>query len=122
MAANSKVVYVCRECGYETAKWMGKCPSCNAWGTLEEDVRMAKKTAKAVNLYSHSVSAKTLSEIDITTEERFVTGIKELDRVLGGGIVKGSGVLLSGDPGIGKSTILLQICNALQSKVNILYV
>ena len=122
MAANSKVVYVCKECGWETAKWMGKCPSCNAWGTLEEDVRTTKKTIKSVNVYSHSVVAKPLSEIDITKEERFITGIKELDRVLGGGIVKGSGVLLSGDPGIGKSTILLQICNALQSRVNILYV
>ncbi len=122
MAANSKVVYVCKECGYETAKWMGKCPSCSAWGTLEEDVRLNKKTAKAVNVYSHSAVAKSLSQIDITTEERFITGIKELDRVLGGGIVKGSGVLLSGDPGIGKSTILLQICNALQSRINILYV
>ena len=122
MAANSKVVYVCKECGYETAKWMGKCPSCNAWGTLEEDVRLAKKSANIASVLSRSAAAKSLSQIDITTEERFITGIKELDRVLGGGIVKGSGVLLSGDPGIGKSTILLQICNALQSQVNILYV
>ena len=122
MAANSKVVYVCKECGYETAKWMGKCPSCNAWGSLEEDVRLNKKSAAAPNTVNRAVSAKALSQIDITTEERFVTGIKELDRVLGGGIVKGSGVLLSGDPGIGKSTILLQICNALQNALNILYV
>ncbi|MBR2447580.1 MAG: DNA repair protein RadA [Clostridia bacterium] len=122
MAANSKVVYVCKECGYETAKWMGKCPSCNAWGSLEENVRLNKKSAAAPNTVNRAVSAKALSQIDITTEERFVTGIKELDRVLGGGIVKGSGVLLSGDPGIGKSTILLQICNALQNALNILYV
>lgn len=122
MAANSKVVYVCKECGYETAKWMGKCPSCNAWGSLEEDVRLNKKSAAAPASVNRAVSAKALSQIDITTEERFVTGIKELDRVLGGGIVKGSGVLLSGDPGIGKSTILLQICNALQNALNILYV
>lgn len=122
MAANSKVVYVCKECGYETAKWMGKCPSCNAWGTLEEDVRFAKKSVQSSSVAVRTAMAKSLSKIDITTEERFITGIKELDRVLGGGIVKGSGVLLSGDPGIGKSTILLQICNALQSRVNILYV
>lgn len=122
MAANSKVVYVCKECGYETAKWMGKCPSCNAWGSLEEDVRLNKKSAAAPASVNRAVSAKSLSQIDITIEERFVTGIKELDRVLGGGIVKGSGVLLSGDPGIGKSTILLQICNALQNALNILYV
>lgn len=123
MAAKSKVVYVCSECGYETAKWMGKCPSCNSWSTLEEDVRMPlKSSAKAVGVAVASVAPKVLSQIDVTSEERFVTGIKELDRVLGGGIVKGSGVLLSGDPGIGKSTILLQICNALQNSLNILYV
>lgn len=123
MAAKSKVVYVCSECGYETAKWMGKCPSCNSWSTLEEDVRMPlKSSAKAVGVAAATVAPKALSQIDVTSEERFVTGIKELDRVLGGGIVKGSGVLLSGDPGIGKSTILLQICNALQNSLNILYV
>lgn len=123
MAAKSKVVYVCRECGYETAKWMGKCPSCNNWSTLEEDVRIAAKSmGKATGVLPASASPKTLSQIDIAAEERFITGIKELDRVLGGGIVKGSGVLLSGDPGIGKSTILLQICNALQNKLNIFYV
>ena len=122
MAASSKVVYVCKECGYETAKWMGKCPSCNAWGTLEEDLRLAKKGGQTSFAPVRTAVAKSLSQIDITTEERFITGIKELDRVLGGGIVKGSGVLLSGDPGIGKSTILLQICKALQSCLNILYV
>lgn len=123
MAAKSKVVYVCSECGYETAKWMGKCPSCNSWSTLEEDVKVAvKASAKPVATFSSATAPKILSQIDATAEERFVTGIKELDRVLGGGIVKGSGVLLSGDPGIGKSTILLQICNALQNRLSILYV
>ncbi|MBQ4119710.1 MAG: DNA repair protein RadA [Clostridia bacterium] len=122
MAAKSKTVYVCRECGYETPKWMGKCPSCNSWSTLEEDVRMPVASAKTASVMPSTLSVKPLSKIDATDEQRFVTGIKELDRVLGGGIVKGSGVLLSGDPGIGKSTILLQICNALQNKLNILYV
>ena len=122
MAAKSKVVYVCRECGYETAKWMGKCPSCNSWSTLEEDLRVSSAVSKTVTVNTAVSVAKPLSQIDITAEERFVTGINELDRVLGGGIVKGSGVLLSGDPGIGKSTILLQICNALQNSANILYV
>lgn len=122
MATKSKVAYVCSECGYETAKWMGKCPSCNSWSTLEEDVRLPQKTvAKTVGL-GHIASAKVLSQIDASEEQRFVTGIRELDRVLGGGIVKGSVVLLSGDPGIGKSTILLQVCNALQNGLNILYV
>lgn len=123
MATKSKVVYVCSECGYETAKWMGKCPSCNSWNTFTEDIRLSQKTvAKAVGTVSHIATAKVLSKIDVSDEERYVTGIKELDRVLGGGIVKGSVTLLSGDPGIGKSTILLQICNALQSRLNILYV
>ncbi len=122
MAGKSKVVYVCSECGYETAKWMGKCPSCNSWSTLEEDVRVQKPTSRVGAVSLPTAAAKPLSQIDITDEERFVTGIKELDRVLGGGIVKGSGVLLSGDPGIGKSTILLQVCNALQNQIDILYV
>lgn len=122
MAAKSKTVYVCRECGYETPKWMGKCPSCNSWSTLEEDIRMPVASAKTASVMPSTLSVKPLSKIDATDEQRFVTGIKELDRVLGGGIVKGSGVLLSGDPGIGKSTILLQICNALQNKLNILYI
>ncbi len=122
MATKSKTVYVCRECGYETAKWMGKCPSCDSWSTLEEDVRLSKPAVKASTPVLSSATPKLLSQIDVNTEERYITGIKELDRVLGGGIVKGSGVLLSGDPGIGKSTILLQICNALQNAKDILYV
>ncbi len=122
MAAKSKTVYVCRECGYETPKWLGKCPSCNSWSTLEEDVRMPVSSAKTVSAMPSELLARPLSKIDATEEQRYITGIKELDRVLGGGIVKGSGVLLSGDPGIGKSTILLQICNALQKNLNILYV
>ena len=123
MANKSKVVYVCSECGYETAKWMGKCPSCNAWSTLQEDVRIATKAvAKATAIGGSVAVAKPLSQIDSTAEERYKIGIRELDRVLGGGIVKGSVTLLSGDPGIGKSTILLQICNAFQNKLNVLYV
>lgn len=122
MATKSKVVYVCNECGYETAKWMGKCPSCNSWSTLTEDIRLQSKQSSVSGASSNMGTAKPLSEINVTQEERYVTGVKELDRVLGGGIVKGSGILLSGDPGIGKSTILLQICNALQNSLNILYV
>ncbi len=123
MAAKSKTVYVCRECGYETPKWMGKCPSCNSWSSLEEDVRTpVSASARTVGTLPSATSVKPLSKIDVKDEQRYITNIKELDRVLGGGIVMGSGVLLSGDPGIGKSTILLQICNALQNSLSILYV
>ena len=123
MAGKIKTVYVCKECGYETPKWMGQCPMCKEWDVLEEQVITDKKTT---GLSSASVSvkaiasAKDLSQIDITDEQRYVTNIGELDRVLGGGIVKGSVILLSGDPGIGKSTILLQICESVCNKLNVL--
>ncbi len=126
MAGKIKTVYVCSSCGYETPKWMGQCPSCNEWNTLEEEIIADKKTAVG-SMSSSAVKkvisgAKSLSQISITDEQRYVTHIAELDRVLGGGIVKGSVVLLSGDPGIGKSTILLQICQSVKESLNILYV
>ena len=122
MPPKAKSVYICSECGYESAKWVGKCPGCGAWNTMEEEIAVASKTA-SVSYSSKSIAtSKPLSEISYLDEPRFVTSISELDRVLGGGIVKGSVILLSGDPGIGKSTILLQICNALQESLKILYV
>lgn len=123
MATKSKTVFVCGECGYETPKWVGKCPGCGEWNTMVEDVRLPQKAAvSAAPRLAHTFSAMPLSQINAADEHRFVTGISELDRVLGGGIVKGSVILLSGDPGIGKSTILLQVCNALQGDIKILYV
>lgn len=123
MATKSKTVFVCGECGYETPKWVGKCPGCGEWNTMVEDVRLPQKAAvSAAPRPPHTFSAMPLSQINAADEHRFVTGISELDRVLGGGIVKGSVILLSGDPGIGKSTILLQVCNALQGDIKILYV
>lgn len=121
MASKIKTAYICSECGAECAKWMGQCASCGAWNTIEE--MLVSASCKDVGFKNVNKSNATpLSKIDSKKETRFVTQISELDRVLGGGLVKGSVVLLSGDPGIGKSTILLQVCAALQNKINILYV
>ncbi|MBQ7861430.1 MAG: DNA repair protein RadA [Clostridia bacterium] len=124
MAAKTKSVYICSNCGYETPKWLGKCPECNEWATLEEAVKEIQSGAKAKqsSLTAKSVTSFSLKDIQPDNELRYKTGMKELDRVLGGGIVKGSLVLLSGDPGIGKSTLLLQICSELGKKLRILYV
>ena len=125
MAQKSKSVYVCSNCGYETPKWLGKCPECLEWSTLQEEIREVVPTSKSKGVPGagyRSVTSFLLSDIKPGTELRYKTGMKELDRVLGGGIVKGSLVLLSGDPGIGKSTILLQICQQLGRSLKILYV
>ena len=121
MAAKSKTLYICSSCGYESPKWYGCCPGCGEWNTMEEDIRTPQQQ-KSSKVVSKSVFAQKINEIDTDDEIRFKTGMAELDRVLGGGIVKGSLVLLSGDPGIGKSTILLQICEHLGKKLKILYV
>ncbi len=127
MATKVKSVYICSECGWESSKWVGKCQGCNQWNTMQEEIKSTAKvssasyTGAAVKLSSSSTPI-SMRDIDTENEERYKTGSKELDRVLGGGIVKGSLVLLGGDPGIGKSTILLQICNNLGNKLKILYV
>ena len=123
MAGKAKTVYVCSDCGYESSKWYGSCPGCGEWNTMQEDVRVAV-TAKNSKSSSSIGAAKAvpIKEISFADEVRYKTGMNELDRVLGGGLVKGSLVLLSGDPGIGKSTILLQICQHLGENHNILYV
>ncbi len=121
-----KTVYICNECGYQTAKWIGKCPSCNTWGSLEESlIKEEKKTASKQGVSSVSrsnTSPKKISDVQTDNEVRTKTGIGELDRVLGGGIVKGSLVLVGGDPGIGKSTLLLQICQKVGDTKKILYI
>lgn len=125
MAQKVKSVYICSECGYESAKWYGKCPGCGEWNTMEEEIRTASPAAgKAGEAHrAPAVSrAVKIREITADSEQRYHTGFQELDRVLGGGIVKGSLVLLTGDPGIGKSTILLQICRKLGETLDILYV
>lgn len=123
----AKSVYVCRECGYECPKWNGKCPNCSSWNTLEETevVPKTKATIGSSKAGGTDLSEKIICLADADTsmnEVRYETGLGELDRVLGGGLVKGSLVLLGGEPGIGKSTLLLQICEFLGENHTILYV
>jgi DNA repair protein RadA/Sms len=114
MAKAAKTLFFCKECGYETGKWMGQCPSCKAWNTIVEAPAASKKASPVTGGRRLLTEApKSLDEIDSQEEERVSTGFEELDRVLGGGIVKGSLVLIGGDPGIGKSTLLLQVCRNL---------
>ena len=115
-----KSVFFCSECGYENARWLGQCPSCGAWNTLSEAPAAPKATEKARPV-RRSVPKK-LEELDESAEIRFSTGIGELDRVLGGGGVRGSIVLFGGAPGIGKSTLLLQACGTMAADGVILYV
>lgn len=110
-----KSVFYCKECGYESAKWMGQCPGCRQWNTMsEEKITVSSKGSMRASERKEAVLSK-MSEISTAKEERIATGMKELDRVLGGGIVPGSLTLVGGDPGIGKSTILLQTCRFLGS-------
>ena len=107
--AKIKTKYVCQECGYETSKWLGRCPECSKWNTLVEEVEQ-KGLSKEVFIIDKSSSRPlNINSIETKEEERFSTCINELDRVLGGGVVKGSLVLVGGDPGIGKSTLLIQV-------------
>ena len=120
--AKIKSVYICSECGYESPKWFGKCPGCGEWNTMNEEIKSSPTTVTSTKTISSKYSTpKTINEISTNDEERFDTGFAELNRVLGGGIVKGSLILLGGDPGIGKSTILMQICQKL-TDIKILYV
>ncbi len=122
--AKIKSVYICSECGYESPKWYGKCPSCGEWNTMNEEIKdTAKSAAASVRTHASAyLPPIQIRDISTTDEIRYQTGSKELDRVMGGGIVKGSLILLGGDPGIGKSTILLQICEHLGENLKILYV
>ncbi len=127
MATKIKSVFFCQECGYESSKWMGQCPGCRQWNTfVEETVKPKAAAVKGVSAATsggEAGSPKTLSEIVLNDEERYDTHIGELNRVLGGGLVKGSLILVGGDPGIGKSTILLQVAGNLSGdKRDVLYI
>ena len=124
----SKTVYACRECGYQSAKWLGRCPQCDAWNTFEEEtyavpVKSAggsgRRAPGRAGGHEHAVR---FAEVGAETYQRRSTGIGELDRVLGGGLVEGSVVLLAGEPGIGKSTLLMQLCGQVGDACKVLYV
>lgn len=121
-----KTIYVCTECGETSPRWMGRCPSCGSWNTMTEDVVRETKGKGSTPSVSNSairITAHKLKDISTTEERsRIITGISELDRVLGGGIVVGSVVLLGGEPGAGKSTLLLQLCGAVAQQLEILYI
>lgn len=120
--AKKSTVFFCKECGFESAKWVGQCPGCKTWNSFTEEP-VVKKTPVNKSSNRKTETPKFLSEVQTEEENRTVTGIGELDRVLGGGIVKGSLVLVGGDPGIGKSTLLLQMCRQLTAaKKKVLYV
>ena len=114
-----KSKYICSECGYSSLKWMGKCPNCDSWGTFEEEIDI-KRTFKDVE--SQDVSISKITEIEIEKEFRMVTPFEEFDRVLGGGLIKGEVVLITGSPGIGKSTFLLQLSQEYAKIGNVFYV
>ena len=118
-AKKGKSKYICSECGYSSLKWLGKCPNCDAWGTFEEEIDI-KRTFKDVE--SQDVSISKITEIEIEKEFRMVTPFEEFDRVLGGGLIKGEVVLITGSPGIGKSTFLLQLSQEYAKIGNVFYV
>ena len=127
--AKEKTCYVCASCGYETARWLGCCPDCGEWNTFEErktvtPTPVASKTAEKAARYQTTQKSEAipLSQVQERPMPRSSTGNEELDRVLGGGLVPGSAILIGGDPGIGKSTLLLQVAGSLSRQCRVLYV
>ena len=126
--AKDKTCFTCASCGYESARWLGCCPDCGEWNTFEErkaaPLPVGGKTAEKAARYQTSRKSEivTLDQVEDRQEPRSSTGNEELDRVLGGGLVTGSAILLGGDPGIGKSTLLLQVSGSMSQRCRVLYV
>jgi len=115
-----KTLYICQQCGYESPKWLGKCPNCDNWSTFQEEIRQAVKKSASVSRSAAKVSP--LLSGDVEAVLRISTGIAELDRTLGGGVIPGVVVMIGGDPGIGKSTLMLQMLDKMDSKNDLLYI
>lgn len=125
--AKTKSFYVCSECGYKATKWAGRCPQCSSWGTFEEEIEISTPVGAPVISSVNSIketSEKVFSFEDIITEEndRYKTKMGEFDRVLGGGLLSGEVVLVTGNPGIGKSTLLLQVANEYTAYGDVIYI
>ena len=118
----NKTIFVCNECGYESGKWLGKCPACNSWNSFFEQKIVESKSISGKNKPKEHIKPQKLNTYEAKQTLRTSTGFDELDRVLGGGLVKGSLILLGGEPGIGKSTLILQICDKVQGEGKVLYV
>lgn len=118
--AKLRSIFVCQECGYESSGWLGKCPACGQWNTFVEQA--PEHVGSGISKNGKDIIPVNINDVKISDEERCSTGIKEMDRVLGGGIVKGSLILVGGDPGIGKSTLLLQMCQSIKGDSRILYI
>ena len=121
MAKGKKTVYFCQNCGHEETKWLGQCPACKEWNTFVEEKVIASSVTSGIKT-DREIHIVSLSEVNADDQDRITTGMAELDRVLGGGIVPGSLVLVGGDPGIGKSTLLLQVCQKLSENRSVLYI
>ena len=117
--AKSKTVYFCKNCGAESPKWVGKCPSCKEWNTYTEEVIFKDKSKNRLPGRDRTAEPRIISNIDISKEKRIITNSKEFNRILGGGLVPGSVILIGGEPGIGKSTLALQIALNLDSLITL---
>lgn len=117
--AKQKTVFICQQCGFESPKWLGKCPSCNSWNSFEEEITERKTSGYTTKLKEGRVTPVKLNEISVEKQVRMNSGISELDRILGGGIVPGSLILVGGEPGIGKSTLALQLATNISGKTTL---